>query len=213
MKHTKLFTEHGAELARFPDPARDIAPAPETARSAILAGGCFWCTEAVFLPLDGVTGVTSGYIGGSPGTANYQAVCSGTTGHAEAIKVDFDPAVISYGQLLKVFFAVAHDPTQLNRQGADRGTQYRSAVFPLDDQQRLVAEEYIAQLEAAQAFPDRIVTTVEAAGEFFPAEAYHQNFVARNPAQPYVAAVALPKVAKLQAAFPEKLRDRDRDSG
>ncbi len=109
------------------------------ARTAVLAGGCFWCTEAVFLPLDGVTGVTSGYIGGAAATANYEAVCSGTTGHAEAIAVDFDPDVISYGQLLKVFFAVAHDPTQLNRQGGDRGTQYRSAIFPADDAQRQVA--------------------------------------------------------------------------
>jgi peptide-methionine (S)-S-oxide reductase len=206
MRVSKLFTDHGPELSRFPDPARDVAPGAGSARSAILAGGCFWCTEAVFLSLDGVTGVTSGYIGGSAATANYQAVCSGTTGHAEAITVDFDPAIISYGQLLKVFFAVAHDPTQLNRQGADRGTQYRSAIFPLDDEQRVVAEEYIAQLEAAQVFPDRIVTAIEPAGTFYPAEGYHQNFAARNPAQPYVAAVALPKVAKLEAAFPDKLK-------
>ena len=161
MKLSKLFGDHGPELQAFPDPARDVRPEASQARTAILAGGCFWCTEAVFLPLDGVTGVTSGYIGGSEATANYQAVCSGTTGHAEAIAVAFDPAVISFGQLLKVFFAVAHDPTQLNRQGGDRGTQYRSAIFPADDEQRAVAEAYIAQLTEAKAFPDPIVTTVE----------------------------------------------------
>jgi peptide-methionine (S)-S-oxide reductase len=207
MKLSTLFGEHGSDLRAFPDPARDVPPGPGAARTAVLAGGCFWCTEAVFLPLDGVTGVTSGYIGGAADTANYQAVCSGTTGHAEAIAVAFDPDVISYGQLLKVFFAVAHDPTQLNRQGNDRGTQYRSAIFPADDTQRQVAEAYIAQLTAAQVFTEPIATTVEA-GTFYPAEAYHQNYANRNPAQPYVAAVALPKVAKLQAAFPEKLKGR-----
>jgi peptide-methionine (S)-S-oxide reductase len=160
----------------------------------------------VFLPLEGVTGVRSGYIGGAAATANYEAVCSGTTGHAEAIEVAFDPAVITYGQLLKVFFAVAHDPTQLNRQGNDRGTQYRSAIFPVDAEQRAVAAEYISQLVDAKVFTDPIVTSVEPQGTFYPAEQYHQNFAARNPAQPYVAAVALPKVAKLEAAFPEKLK-------
>ena len=207
MKLSTLFGEHGPDLRAFPDPEHDIPPGPGAARTAVLAGGCFWCTEAVFLPLEGVTGVTSGYIGGAADTANYQAVCSGTTGHAEAIAVAFDPAVISYGQLLKVFFAVAHDPTQLNRQGNDRGTQYRSAVFPADDAQREVAEDYIRQLTAAQVFTAPIATTVES-GTFYPAEAYHQDFVNRNPAQPYVAAVALPKVAKLEAAFPEKLKSR-----
>jgi peptide-methionine (S)-S-oxide reductase len=205
MKVAKLFGDHGPELKAFPDPERDIPPGPDAASTAVLAGGCFWCTEAVFLPLDGVTGVTSGYIGGTADTANYQAVCSGTTGHAEAIAVAFDPAVISYGQLLKVFFAVAHDPTQVNRQGNDRGTQYRSAIFPADEAQRQVAAAYLAQLTAAQVFTEPIATTVES-GTFYPAEAYHQNFVSRNPAQPYVAAVALPKIAKLEAAFPEKLR-------
>ncbi len=206
MKLSKLFGEHGPELKAFPDPARDVAPGATSARSAILAGGCFWCTEAVLLPLDGVTGVRSGYIGGAASTANYEAVCSGTTGHAEAVEVAFDPAVITYGQLLKVFFAVAHDPTQLNRQGNDRGTQYRSAIFPADSEQRAVAEAYISQLADSKVFSDPIVTTVEPSGTFYPAEQYHQNFAARNPAQPYVAMVALPKVAKLEAAFPEKLK-------
>jgi len=206
MKLSKLFGAHGEELGAFPDPARDVDPARSQAAVAVLAGGCFWCTEAVFLPLDGVTAVTSGYLGGSAATANYQAVCSGTTGHAEAIEVRFDPAVISYGQLLKVFFAVAHDPTQLNRQGNDRGTQYRSAIFPVDDEQRAVAAAYISQLTDAKVFADPIVTTIEPLATFYPAEGYHQNYAARNPAQPYVAAVALPKVAKLEAAFPDKLR-------
>ena len=209
MKLSKLFGDYGPELKAFPDPDRDVRPEASQARTAVLAGGCFWCTEAVFLPLDGVTHVTSGYIGGSQATANYQAVCSGTTGHAEAIEVAFDPAVITFGQLLKVFFAIAHDPTQLNRQGADRGTQYRSAVFPADPEQRAVADAYIAQLTAAKVFSDPIVTTIEE-GTFYPAEVYHQNFVARNPAQPYVAAVALPKVAKLEAAFGDMLKKATR---
>ncbi|MGE0360299.1 MAG: peptide-methionine (S)-S-oxide reductase MsrA [Vicinamibacterales bacterium] len=208
MNLSKLFGAHGEELKAFPDPARDVDPARSQATTAVLAGGCFWCTEAVFLPLAGVTGVTSGYIGGSAATANYHAVCSGTTGHAEAIEIRFDPAVISYGQLLKVFFAVAHDPTQLNRQGGDRGTQYRSAIFPADDEQRVVAAAFIAQLTDAEAFADPIVTTIEPLGTFYPAEGYHQNYAALNPAQPYVAAVALPKVAKLESAFPEKLKGR-----
>jgi peptide-methionine (S)-S-oxide reductase len=206
MQLSKLFGGGDPDLAQFPSPAIDSANGPATPRVAVLAGGCFWCTEAVFLPLEGVQAVVSGYIGGAAETANYQAVCSGTTGHAEAIQVTFDPSVITFGQLLKVFFAVAHDPTQLNRQGGDRGTQYRSAIFPVDAEQRTVAEAYIGQLSAAGAFPSAVVTTVEAGGPFYPAEAYHQNFAARNPAQPYVAAVALPKVDKLEKYFGERLK-------
>ncbi len=206
MQFSKLFGGGDPDLAQFPDPGLDLAPGRPSPQQAVLAGGCFWCTEAVFLPLDGVHAVVSGYIGGAAETANYQAVCSGTTGHAEAIRIEFDPAVITFGQLLKVFFSVAHDPTQLNRQGGDRGTQYRSAVFPLDGEQRAVAEAYIAQLNAAGAYPAPVVTTVEAAGPFYPAEGYHQNFAARNPAQPYVAAVALPKVDKLEKYFADKLK-------
>ncbi len=206
MQFSKLFGTGDPDLAHFPDPAVDVASAAATPAVAVLAGGCFWCTEAVFLPLDGVQSVVSGYIGGAPDTANYQAVCSGTTGHAEAIQITFAPAAISFGQLLKVFFAVAHDPTQLNRQGGDRGTQYRSAIFPADAEQRTVAEAYIGQLNAAGAYPSPVVTTVEDASPFFPAETYHQNFAARNPAQPYVAAVALPKVDKLERYFGDKLK-------
>ena len=206
MQFSKLFGSGDPDLAHFPDPALDVAPGAATPSVAVLAGGCFWCTEAEFLPLDGVQSVVSGYIGGTPGTANYQAVCSGTTGHAEAIQITFDPAAISFGQLLKVFFAVAHDATQLNRQGGDRGTQYRSAIFPVDAEQRAVAEAYIGQLNATSAYPSPVVTTVEGASPFFPAEAYHQNFAARNPAQPYVAAVAPPKVDKLERYFGDRLK-------
>ena len=194
--------------SEFPDPAVDVSPStPADAKAtAVLAGGCFWCTEAVFLPLDGVLSVVSGYIGGRAETANYRAVCDGDTGHAEAIAVTFRPEQITYGQILQVFFAVAHDPTQLNHQGADRGTQYRSAIFPADDEQRAVAEAYIAQLNAAKVYPEPIVTTIEPMGTFYPAEDYHQNYAARNPNQPYVAAVALPKVDKLHKYFGDRLK-------
>ena len=150
MQISSLFGGGVADLAHFPSPDRDVPGGQAAPQTAVLAGGCFWCTEAVFLPLDGVASVVSGYIGGSAQTANYEAVCSGTTGHAEAIQITFAPDVISFGQMLRVFFAVAHDPTQVNRQGNDRGTQYRSAIFPVDAEQRAVAEAYIAQLNAAK---------------------------------------------------------------
>lgn len=206
MQLSSLFGGHGPDLAAFPAPTVDVAPRGAAPQQAVLAGGCFWCTEAVFLPLDGVTAVVSGYIGGSAETANYEAVCSGTTGHAEAIRVTFRPDVITFGQILQVFFAVAHDPTQLNRQGNDRGTQYRSAIFPVDEEQRAVASAYVAQLDAAKVFARPIVTTVESATAFHEAERYHQNYAARNPNQPYVAAVAQPKVEKLQQFFGDRLK-------
>jgi peptide-methionine (S)-S-oxide reductase len=206
MQISSLFGGGVADLANFPSPDRDIAPAEAAPQTAVLAGGCFWCTEAVFLPLDGVASVVSGYIGGSAPTANYEAVCSGTTGHAEAIRITFAPDVISFGQLLRVFFAVAHDPTQVNRQGNDRGTQYRSAIFPADAEQRAVAEAYIAQLNAAGVFAAPIATTIEDGATFYAAETYHQNYAARNPHQPYVAAVAAPKVDKLVKYFADRLK-------
>ncbi|MBL8138102.1 MAG: peptide-methionine (S)-S-oxide reductase MsrA [Acidobacteria bacterium] len=206
MQISSLFGGGVADLANFPAPTRDVSPGSTTPRTAVLAGGCFWCTEAVFLPLEGVTAVVSGYIGGSAHTANYEAVCEGTTGHAEAIRVTFAPEVISFGQLLRVFFAVAHDPTQLNRQGNDRGTQYRSAIFPVDTEQRAVAEAYIAQLDAARVFAAPIATTIEEGATFYAAEPYHQNYAARNPHQPYVAAVAAPKVDKLVKYFGDRLK-------
>ena len=180
----------------FPQPAQDIDQTGT--QIAYLAGGCFWCTEAVFERLPGVSDVTSGYSGGDASTANYEATCSGTTGHAEAIKVTYDADQISYGELLRVFFAVAHDPTHLNRQGNDRGPQYRSAIFYETEEQRAVAAAYIEQLDAAGVYDDPIVTTLEPFDAFYKAEAYHQGYAQNNPAQPYVCAVALPKVAKLE---------------
>jgi peptide-methionine (S)-S-oxide reductase len=164
-----------------------------------LAGGCFWCTEGVFEKLPGVTDVTSGYIGGDAATANYDAVCSGRTGHAEAIRVTYDADRISLGTILRVFFAVAHDPTQLNRQGNDVGTQYRSAAFPTSDDQRRVIKRYIQAIDDSGVLPGPIATTIEPAGAFIEAEAYHQDFMQKNPAQPYACAVGLPKVRKLEA--------------
>ncbi|MDX1756797.1 MAG: peptide-methionine (S)-S-oxide reductase MsrA [Marinobacter sp.] len=197
--------------SRFPDPELDLPAGSGEAQSVVLAGGCFWCVEAVFLALDGVVSVASGYAGGSADTANYEAVCSGTTGHAEAVEVRYDPAVVSFGQLLKVFFSVAHDPTQLNHQGNDRGPQYRSAVFYGSEEEKRVAEAYIRQLDAAGVYPAPIVTSLEPLETFYPAEGYHQNFVARNPHQPYVLAVAAPKVEKLKEAFGAQLKPDFRD--
>ena len=189
----------------FPEPATDLAAADDRGE-AVLAGGCFWCTEAVFSGLAGVLSVEPGYVGGDARTANYTAVCGGDTGHAEAIRVRYDPAIIGFGQLLKVFFAVAHDPTQKDRQGADVGTQYRSAIFPLDDAQRAVARAYIDQLQAAGTFAAPIATTVEPMPAFHVVEAYHHDYAAKNPAQPYIRAVSAPKVEKLRKTFPDRLR-------
>jgi peptide-methionine (S)-S-oxide reductase len=208
MKLTDLFGgSSGTSADQFPDPIIDLKEDPTgTPQSVVLGGGCFWCTEAVFVKLDGVISVVSGYAGGSAETADYKAVCSGTTDHAEVIRVRFDSSRITFGQLLKVFFAVAHDPTHLNRQGNDIGRQYRSAVFYADDEQRKVAEAYVQQLREAKVFEAPIVTTLEPLEQFFEAEEYHQNFAARNPAQPYVAAIAAPKVKKLEKAFADKLK-------
>ena len=195
----------------FPDPEFDIDPGDAGGEQVVvLAGGCFWCTEAVFKALDGVVEVTSGYTGGAAETADYRSVCSGATDHAEAIEIRFDPARVSFGALLKIFFSIAHDPTQLDRQGPDTGRQYRSAIFFRDGEQRRVAEAYIDQLERAGIFDAPIVTTLEPLERFFPAEDDHQDYVARNPWQPYVAFNAAPKVEKLRQSFPERLEpDRD----
>ena len=189
----------------FPDPLIDTTPGTGP-QNAILAGGCFWCVEAVLKELDGVLEVTSGYSGGTAQTADYDAVCSGRTGHAEAVQVRFDPNRISYGQLLKVFFSVAHDPTQLNRQGADQGTQYRSAIFYTDDEQKRVAEAYIRQLNEAGAYDAPIVTQVVPLEAFYEAEAYHQDYAARHPMQPYILFTAAPKVSKLRKTFADRLK-------
>lgn len=197
----------GRHLAphEFPDPAIDAAPTAEP-QTAVLAGGCFWCVEAVFKEIAGVLEVTSGYSGGTSQTADYETVCSGRTNHAEAIEVRFDPHRVSYGQLLKVFFSVAHDPTQLNRQGADQGRQYRSAIFYTDEEQKRVAEAYIRQLNAAGAYDKPIVTEVAPLEAFYQAEAYHQDYAERHPMQPYILFTSTPKVTKLRKHFADRLK-------
>jgi peptide-methionine (S)-S-oxide reductase len=178
-------------------------PKPET---AVLAGGCFWGVQGVFQHVKGVSAATSGYAGGDAASANYETVSSETTGHAESVRITFDPAQISYGKLLQIFFAVAHDPTELNAQGPDVGSSYRSVIFAQDDTQRNIANAYIAQLNGAGVFPAPIVTTVSS-GQFFPAEAYHQNFFDLHPNNPYIVANDLPKVNALRSDFPELYKD------
>src|SRR5881628_3646132 len=173
---------------------------------AVLAGGCFWCVEAVYKQLDGVRSVTSGYAGGTSETADYDVVSSGRTGHAEAVEVRFDPAKVSYGQLLKVFFSIAHDPTTRDRQGPDVGRQYRSVIFYADDEQRRVAAAYIKQLDAAKVFDRPIVTEVKPLDRFFEAEAYHQDYAERNPLSPYILFNARPKVQKVRSYYKESLK-------
>jgi peptide-methionine (S)-S-oxide reductase len=172
---------------------------------ATLAGGCFWCTEAVYAEIKGVTSITSGYIGGAVPNPTYKDVCTGQTGHAEAIEIEYDPAVVPFEKLLEVFFAT-HDPTTLNRQGADVGTQYRSGVFYHDDEQKRIAEAVIAKLDAAKVFPGKIVTEVTKATIFYPAEDYHQDYFATNPFQPYCQAVAAPKVEKVRKVFKDLVK-------
>jgi len=173
------------------------------AETAVLAGGCFWGVQAVFQHVKGVRQAVAGYAGGRQETAQYQTVSAGGTGHAESVEVTFDPAIVSYGTLLRVYFSVAHDPTELNRQGPDTGTQYRSAIFARDAAQRRVAEAYIAQLDKAGSFPRRIVTQVNDLTGFYPAEAYHQNYATLHPDNPYIAYNDLPKLEALQRLFPD----------
>ncbi|MFO0818945.1 MAG: peptide-methionine (S)-S-oxide reductase MsrA [Pirellulales bacterium] len=171
----------------------------------VFAGGCFWCTEAVFQQILGVKSVVSGYAGGSPHTATYQQVCSGMTGHAEVIRVEFDPMEVSFDQLLDIFFD-SHDPTQLNRQGADVGTQYRSAIFYADEFQKITATQKIKQLTDARKFPRPIVTTLEPLETFFPAEQYHQDYARQHPDQPYIVFQTLPKVCKVREHYPNQVK-------
>ena len=180
---------------------------PTTAtETATLAGGCFWCLEAVFERLRGVSEVVSGYAGGSAATANYQAVCTGTTGHAEAIRVTFDPAEIGYREVLELFFAF-HDPTTVDRQGPDAGPQYRSAIFPASPEQERIARDVIERLTREQVFGAPIVTRIETGATFYPAEEYHQRYYRRNPDQPYCRAIIAPKVAKLRSRYADRLRE------
>ena len=194
-------------IRQFPDPIVDAALTSEPQeKTAVLAGGCFWCVEAVFKELRGVISVRNGYAGDSAATADYRTVCSGRTNHAEAIEVRYDASQTTFGQLLKIHFSVAHDPTQLNRQGNDHGRQYRSAIFYADEEQKRISEAYIRQLNEARVFTDPIVTTLEPIESFYPAEEYHQDYAARNPNQPYIVYVAQPKVDKLRENFAEKLK-------
>ena len=194
-------------IPNFPDPVIDAPLAATPVRQvAVFAGGCFWCVEAVFAELRGVESVRSGYAGGSAETANYKTVCSGNTDHAEAIEIIYDASKVTYGQLLKIHFSIAHDPTTLDRQGNDVGRQYRSAIFFANDEQRRIAEAYIKQMNEARVFNAPIVTTLEPLKQFFVAEAYHQNYAALNPSQPYIAYVAQPKVEKLREYFGDRLK-------
>src|SRR6516165_4252081 len=189
-------------MAAFPDPVVDDKHA-KGKQTAVLAGGCFWCVEAVFQQIEGVEKVVSGYSGGDAASAHYEIVSTGRTGHAESVQVTFDPQKISYGQLLKVFFDVAHDPTQLNRQGPDSGPQYRSAIFYANQEQKKIAESYIKQLTDAKVFRRPIVTQVVPLKTFYPAEEHHQNYCSRHPADLYVLLEAKPKVEKARRQVPE----------
>ncbi|MDH1522733.1 peptide-methionine (S)-S-oxide reductase MsrA [Achromobacter mucicolens] len=195
----------------IPPPAADqaaSAAATATQEKAVIAGGCFWGVQAVFQHVKGVSNAVSGYAGGQAGTANYNAVGGGRTGHAEAVEITYDPRQISYGQLLQIYFSVAHDPTQLNRQGPDHGTQYRSAVFPANDSQRKVAEAYIAQLNKTGVYPKALATTIEPLQAFYPAEDYHQDYLVRNPNSLYIVINDVPKVENLAKTFPDWWRDK-----
>ena len=189
------------------DPVVDepLAPAPGE-RSVVVAGGCFWGIQAVFQPVKGVKSAVSGYCGGAAQTAHYEQVSEGTTGHAESVKITFDPSQVSYGQLLNVFFSVAHDPTERDRQGPDTGTQYRSAIFTTSDEQTRIAEAYIRQLNEAGTFSGPIVTEVGPLTAFYPAEDYHQDYAVRHPESSYIRTYDLPKVANLQKQYPELYR-------
>jgi peptide-methionine (S)-S-oxide reductase len=207
-----LFTAHSETAVRIDPPAVDV-PAREGVTgdglaTAVLAGGCFWGIQAVYQHTKGVTNAVSGYAGGRKEDADYHSVSAGTTDHAEAVAITYDPRVVSYGKLLHIFFSVAHDPTQLNRQGPDHGQQYRTEIFPQTDEQRSVAKAYVAQLDAAKAFGRPIVTRIEdGKTPFYPAEDYHQDFAEKHPSHPYIVYNDLPKVSHLKVMFPDNFRD------
>jgi peptide-methionine (S)-S-oxide reductase len=207
---TGFYMARGAaaeSAVKLPPPAFDPA-VTATPQTAVFAGGCFWGVQAVFQHTQGVLNAVSGYSGGSKETANYSAIGSGATGHAESVQITYDPKVVSYAKLLQIYFSVAHDPTQLNRQGPDHGTQYRSAVFYTDASQKDVAERYIAQLDAARAYPRKIVTQLAPLSAFYPAEDYHQDYATLHPTSPYIAAFDLPKIANLKTMMPELWREK-----
>jgi peptide-methionine (S)-S-oxide reductase len=197
----------GQEQAHvIPPPSIDAPASQSTSEVAVLAGGCFWGVQGVYQHTKGVTSAVSGYAGGQKNTAHYETVGREVTGHAEAVQVTFDPRQISYGRLLQVFFSVVHDPTQLNRQGPDVGTQYRSAIFPLNAEQERVAGEYIAQLNQARIFRKAVATKIEMNRPFYEAEAYHQDYLTLNPREPYIVYNDLPKIDDLKRLFPELYR-------
>ena len=203
MKTLPAVAQEGLAL---PAPAVDMAPSQASSAVMVLAGGCFWGVQGVFQHVKGVSNAVSGYAGGAQSTATYEQTNDGTTGHAESVQITFDPRQITYGQLLQVFFSVAHDPTQLNRQGPDTGTQYRSTIFPIDAEQAAVAKAYIAQLDRTHVFKKPIVTTIEMGRAFYTAEKYHQDFLVRNPRHPYIAYNDLPKIENLKRLFPSLFR-------
>ena len=194
--------------ANFPDPPAEPNVPAKGKETVVLAGGCFWGVEAVFERLRGVSDAVSGYAGGTNSTAHYETVSTGRTGHAESVKVTYDPAQISFGTLLKVYFSVAHDPTQLNRQGPDSGPQYRSEIFYTNPEQKRVAEEYIRKLDDAKIYRKSIVTKLAALEGFYPAEAYHQHYLDLNPRDPYIVFNDLPKLKRLQENYPELLKKK-----
>ena len=196
-----------AEPAKVvPPPARDEATTAATSEVAVLAGGCFWGVQGVFQHVDGVTSAVSGYAGGDKDTAHYETVGTDATGHAESVRVTFDPRRISYGHILQIYFSVAHDPTELDYQGPDRGTQYRSTIFPDTPEQAAIAGAYVDQLKQAHAFPAPVVTTIEPGRAFYPAEAYHQDFLTLHPTNSYIVYNDLPKIRDLQRLFPDLYR-------
>ena len=202
-----LSAGHAAESAvKIPAPAADATASATGTQSAVFAGGCFWGVQGVFQRVNGVIQAVSGYSGGARETAQYEMVGSGLTGHAESVKITYDPKKVSYGTLLQIYFSVAHDPTQLNRQDPDSGTQYRSAVFYSDAAQKETTEKYIAQLDAAKVYPKKIVTQVVPLTAFYPAEAYHQDFLTLHPDQGYIARFDIPKIANLKVMFPQQYR-------
>jgi peptide-methionine (S)-S-oxide reductase len=200
-------TRSTAEEARVvPTPAVDEQTDGKTSEVAVIAGGCFWGVQGVFQHVAGVTNAVSGYAGGEQATAHYEMTSSGTTGHAESVQITYDPRKITYGRILQVYFSVAHDPTEFNRQGLDEGTQYRSTIFPLNDEQARVAKAYIVQLDGAHVFHTPIATTIEPGKTFYRAEDYHQDFLAKNPSYPYIVFNDLPKIANLKRVFPALYR-------
>ena len=203
-----LAARSGAEEARaIPPPTVAQTSEPQaTMETAVLAGGCFWGVQGVFQHVAGVKNAVSGYAGGEEETAHYDDVGTGRTGHAESVKVTFDPRKIGYGKILQIYFSVAHDPTQLNRQGPDKGTQYRSAIFPVDGEQARIAKRYIAELDAARVFDAAIVTKIEPGHQFYAAEDYHQDFLALNPTYPYIVVNDAPKIAALKRLLPDVYR-------